>query len=223
MDTKIEERAIVLRTAAVRESDLIVTLLTHSHGKVAAVARGARKSKRRFPGGLDLFDFGVFSLQRLKSHDHLFQLDSLERAEAWLGLRSDLASLSYAALALELADVFASEEDPTSSALFAPLIKTLQHLNDPERKQARRAELCRYCLSVLTLSGIDPLASHGDFQQEQNAVLTTLLTNGNEDGALDLRAALKALLDYTERAIGKRLLTRIQVASLAQAAKREAR
>ena len=44
--------AIVLRTHAAREADLIVVLLTAARGRVECHARGARKSRRRFPGGL---------------------------------------------------------------------------------------------------------------------------------------------------------------------------
>ena len=43
---------IVLRTTPVGESDLMVTLLTSARGRVDAAARGARKSRVRFPGGL---------------------------------------------------------------------------------------------------------------------------------------------------------------------------
>ena len=46
-------RAVLLRSIAYRESDRIVTMLTESHGKVALIARGARKSVRRFAGSLE--------------------------------------------------------------------------------------------------------------------------------------------------------------------------
>lgn len=48
-------RALVLRRVPYRESDLIVEFLSESAGKVAAVARGARQSRRRFSGSLEPF------------------------------------------------------------------------------------------------------------------------------------------------------------------------
>lgn len=52
----IETDALVLRYVDFGESDRIVHLLTPRHGKIAAIAKGARRSKKRFPGTLDLFN-----------------------------------------------------------------------------------------------------------------------------------------------------------------------
>ena len=46
----IRTRAIVLRLVDYRESDRIATLFTEALGRVGAIARGARKSQRRFGG-----------------------------------------------------------------------------------------------------------------------------------------------------------------------------
>jgi DNA repair protein RecO (recombination protein O) len=44
----VDDRALVLRSVPVGEADLVVTLLTASRGVLAASARGARRSARRF-------------------------------------------------------------------------------------------------------------------------------------------------------------------------------
>ena len=49
-------QALVLRAVDFGESDRIVHLLTPALGRVAVIAKGARRSKRRFPGTLDLFN-----------------------------------------------------------------------------------------------------------------------------------------------------------------------
>ena len=41
-----------MRSVDYRDSDRIVTLLTEDYGKISALARGARKSQRRFGGAL---------------------------------------------------------------------------------------------------------------------------------------------------------------------------
>ena len=48
--------ALVLRAVAFGESDLIVHLLVPDAGRLTAIAKGARRSVRRFPGTLDLFN-----------------------------------------------------------------------------------------------------------------------------------------------------------------------
>lgn len=50
---RLEGAALVLQSVVFRESDLIVTLLTEEAGKVSAIARGARASRRRFAGALE--------------------------------------------------------------------------------------------------------------------------------------------------------------------------
>jgi DNA repair protein RecO (recombination protein O) len=47
--------ALVLRRTPYREADLVVTLFTESIGQISALARAARKSQRRFGGGLEPF------------------------------------------------------------------------------------------------------------------------------------------------------------------------
>jgi DNA repair protein RecO (recombination protein O) len=47
--------ALVLRRTPYREADLVVTLFTQGLGQVAALARAARKSQRRFGGSLEPF------------------------------------------------------------------------------------------------------------------------------------------------------------------------
>ena len=45
---RITTPAIVLRTVDYGEADRVVTLFTREHGKLSALARGARKSVKRF-------------------------------------------------------------------------------------------------------------------------------------------------------------------------------
>jgi DNA repair protein RecO (recombination protein O) len=52
---RVQTRALVARAVPFGEADAIVTLLTQDCGKVAAVARGARKANRRFQGTMDPF------------------------------------------------------------------------------------------------------------------------------------------------------------------------
>jgi len=49
----VETRALVVRSVAYGESDVIATLLTEHEGKVAAIVRGARKGSRRVAGALE--------------------------------------------------------------------------------------------------------------------------------------------------------------------------
>ena len=52
---EVRTRAIVLRTRAHGESDKIVTFLTQDWGKITGIAKGAKRSRRRFVNVLELF------------------------------------------------------------------------------------------------------------------------------------------------------------------------
>ena len=60
----VDSEAIVLRTYDLAEADKIVVCLTREAGVVRAVARGARRLKSRFGGGLE-----PFTLIRLSYYD----------------------------------------------------------------------------------------------------------------------------------------------------------
>jgi DNA repair protein RecO (recombination protein O) len=51
--TLLESEALVVRKVDSRESDVIATLLTERFGKLAVIARGARKASRRVSGALE--------------------------------------------------------------------------------------------------------------------------------------------------------------------------
>jgi len=73
----VVSEAIVLHTFDYLESSRIVRLVTRDAGLRSAVARGARRSKRRFGSGLDLFAQGTASLQVRAGRD----LDTLTAFE----------------------------------------------------------------------------------------------------------------------------------------------
>ena len=52
----IEDEAIVLRAVDFGESDLIAHLLVPEIGRLTVIAKHARKSRKRFPGSLDIFN-----------------------------------------------------------------------------------------------------------------------------------------------------------------------
>jgi DNA repair protein RecO (recombination protein O) len=47
--------AIVIRVSNYGESDKIVTFFTRDFGKIKGIAKGARRSRKRFQNALDLF------------------------------------------------------------------------------------------------------------------------------------------------------------------------
>jgi DNA repair protein RecO (recombination protein O) len=101
----------VLRTTPLRESDLLVVLYTDRHGRVTAVARGARKSRRRFAGALSLLVLGRYQLGR-RPRGELWGLDSAEVVREWTHLSSDVVAVAHASYVAELVDTLLPAESP---------------------------------------------------------------------------------------------------------------
>src|SRR5262249_1875254 len=58
-----ETQAVVVRVVDYGEADRILTLLTRNHGKLGVIARGARRSRRRFGPSLGLFAVGAATVR----------------------------------------------------------------------------------------------------------------------------------------------------------------
>jgi DNA repair protein RecO (recombination protein O) len=96
-------RAILLRAIATGESDRVVTLLGRTTGRISAIARNARKSTRRFGGGLGLAATGEATL-RERAGAELAVLEGFEILRGRHHFGSDLASTAQAGYVAELCD-----------------------------------------------------------------------------------------------------------------------
>jgi len=93
--------AIVLRAVSYGEADRIVTLFGRETGRLSALARGARKSQRRFAGGLGLCAVGIASLRERPGAD-LLTLEGFDTTTSHPTLGTDVARMAHAAYAAEL-------------------------------------------------------------------------------------------------------------------------
>lgn len=103
MRQKIVTKAIVLRRVGYGEADWVVTLLGRQTGLVSALARSARKSARRFAGGLGMAMAGEAKLQERPNAD-LLALESFDVYADHPNLAADVAKTAHAAYAVELCD-----------------------------------------------------------------------------------------------------------------------
>lgn len=113
---------VVLRTQPIRESDLIVVVLTLDRGKVDCIARGARNSRKRFPGGLPVGARGELRLGRGRGSLTVLSAFNPSRDHSILG--RNLEVFAYVAYLCELSDrlITGTGSDP---ATFARLIEAL--------------------------------------------------------------------------------------------------
>src|SRR5918996_3333774 len=96
----MDERAtgIILRTRPLTETSLIVQWLTPDAGRIATVAKGARRPKSPFRGKLDLFYEADFSFARSRKSE-LHTLREVVLRETHSELREDLGWIQQASYA----------------------------------------------------------------------------------------------------------------------------
>ncbi len=103
--------AVVLRKTAYRDSDVIVTLLTERYGKISALARAARKSKRRFAGALEMLTVSQVALRERRGAQ-ILTLASATVQCSYLSLATDMARFAPASYATELVRELTVSDQP---------------------------------------------------------------------------------------------------------------
>ncbi len=123
---------IVLRRINFGETDRIVTLLTREHGKISAIAKGARKPVSRLAGPTEIM---TYSRMQLATGRNLDIITQVEVKESFPRIRSDLRKIAHATYLMELVDRM-TEEHERNVDLFDTLLSSLylmERPNDPEK------------------------------------------------------------------------------------------
>jgi DNA repair protein RecO (recombination protein O) len=100
--------ALVLRVVDFGESDRIVHLLVPDAGRLTAIAKGARRSVRRFPGTLDFFNLLRVHVERSRPHT-MARLEQATLRRPFPALRVDPTRFALGCYLLELLDRLAPE------------------------------------------------------------------------------------------------------------------
>jgi DNA repair protein RecO (recombination protein O) len=123
---------VVLHLRDVGESNRVLEVLSQEEGRVALLARGARRSRKRFPGAFDLF---VSLEMECTVRPGLWTLEAADVLELRLGIRRELDCLKRASLLTEIARALAPEHE-RAVALHAALKDGLDALDRGQVSQA---------------------------------------------------------------------------------------
>src|SRR5262245_7338235 len=126
----MDERSsgIILRTRPLTETSVIVHWLTPDLGRIATVAKGARRPKSLFRGKLDLFYEGDFSFGRSRRSE-LHTLREIVLRETHRTLRNDLGWIQQASYAAAFIEQITETETPLPE-VHKLMISMLRHLTE---------------------------------------------------------------------------------------------
>lgn len=126
MSTVEKSRGLILRVRTLTETSLIIHWLTPDLGRIATVAKGARRPKSALRGKLDLFHVADFSFV-CSRRSELHTLREAALVETHAALRRDLACLQQASYAVALLEQTTETETPIPFA-YDLALEYLQHL-----------------------------------------------------------------------------------------------
>jgi DNA repair protein RecO (recombination protein O) len=144
-------QVLVLHRMPLGETDRIVTLFSREHGKIRAVAKGARRPGSRLGGATELFVHADVQLATGRSLDILKQVSV---RSSYSAVRTDLGMLARATYLCELTDHLVGEDRHPHPEIFDLLDGALMQLTDDQA--AGDAVLCRCILSMMVDLGYAP-------------------------------------------------------------------
>ncbi|PPF25070.1 DNA repair protein RecO [Rathayibacter rathayi] len=144
------DEAVVLRTHKLGEADRIVTLLSRSHGKIRAVAKGVRKTGSKFGSRLEPFMVADLQLYEGRSLDIVTQAESLGAYGALIA--ADYDSYTAASAMVETADRLTDADASLQQYLL--LVGALRSLSKHEHEPV--LTLDSYLLRALSIAGWAP-------------------------------------------------------------------
>lgn len=98
----------MLRVVEFGESDVVAHLLTPHASRLTVIAKGARRSRKRFPGALDLLCHATVQVERRRPQS-MARLEQARLIDPFAALRVDPARFALACYAAELVDRLAPE------------------------------------------------------------------------------------------------------------------
>jgi len=162
---------IILRIRPLTETSLIVHWLTAGLGRIATVAKGARRPKSPFAGKLDLFYAADFSFTRSR-HSELHALREACLRETHGALREDILKLQQAGYAAAFIEQSTEIETPLPEIydLVGGFLKYLcEHPPQPQTIFALELRLLRE-------SGLEPELDETRLTPGTKKIIETLMT-----------------------------------------------
>jgi DNA repair protein RecO (recombination protein O) len=165
---QLESAAIILDCREHGESDLVVTFFCRHHGRLTGIAKGAKRSKKRFVNKLEIFT-SLRIRHTMPKNNRLAFIAEAELVESFLALRQDILCYTTASIIREFT-LLATHEMEGDEELYPLLIWAFTSLDSG---RPPRAILILFLIRFYTAIGYSPQLHHcPDCSQEVNETET---------------------------------------------------
>lgn len=160
----IRDTAICVRTWDWSETSQTAVLLTRNHGMIRVLAKGSKRERSAFSGGLELCTMGEMGAI-IRPNSDLSLLTHWDLLDPMPGIRSDLRAYSMAMLSIDLVPRLIQDHDPHPDiydALLALLHTSCGNMLEgvSESGSANLGILAWYFWVVLVSIGAMPVVDH---------------------------------------------------------------
>ncbi len=212
MSEKVVLKGLVLRETQTKETDKILTVLTAERGRIAVIARGARRKNSPLAAASELLAFSEMVVYEQRGWLMMAEGSTLE---LWDNIRRDVELLSLASYFAELTEAVTGEDEPAGEAL-SLLLNALYAIDQTDKppEQVKAA----FELKLLSLAGYEPLIAECAlcsnpapvepmFDAEQGVVLCRKCAGTAGQGLLPLDSGSLAAFRHVIGAERKRMLS----------------
>ncbi len=154
---RVKDNAFIINKIDFGESDLIITLFTQERGRISAIGKGAKRSRRRFPGSLELFSLVSFN-GFIKNPLALTRIDECQVIEPFLAIQDDLRSYFCGCYFLEIVNRCCAERQ-ANKAFFNLLNDIFTFLTTVPHNRNFNCRIRLFELQIITLLGFKPQLS----------------------------------------------------------------
>ena len=139
-------KGLVLRVSVYNDTDALLTLLTHTHGKITVKARGLRRKNSPLTAVSQLLSYAEFTLFHNKD---MYTINEARSISLFHPLRKDLQKLSLGTYFAQVAEVLCQEDMPSPELLSLTLncLYVLSEMDLDERLVKAVFELRSACIS----------------------------------------------------------------------------
>jgi len=155
---RVKDNAFIIHKTDYGESDIIITLFSASRGKISCIAKGAKRSRKRFPGSLELFSQVSFN-GFIKHPLALTRIDECQLLKPYLAIQEELKSYLNGCYFLEIVNRCSAERQ-SNPALFELLDDLFTFLSDLPHNRNFNCRIRLFELQIITLLGFKPELSH---------------------------------------------------------------
>lgn len=152
----IKDQAICIGRINYSETSQIVTFFSRDNGKIKTIAKGSRRQKAAFSGGIDLLSIGQIIFIPPRQQSSLATLTEFNLTEPLPALRQNLLTLHCAQFMAAMVGDFTEELDPHENLfhIFKHSLEQLQSAQKPE------VHLVLFQLALLREVGLEPTWSN---------------------------------------------------------------